>query len=513
MAGSVRQVISRPMSVQEITEKAEDFDYNPSIPLRYWLRTADTLRQEAEIYEREGNTQQAYLLLFRHAKLVLDHLVSHPDAKQQTGRQNLQTTKKGVPKILARLDSLKPKVTLRHERYEKAIRLREAQKTLQGSSGLDNRATELAANGRLPYSRKDSIDNVSQATPVAAGDNRDLAVKLAHSEIKRRELARKATRQAGISAAEEQERRGAGMWGNWEEALAQDGQPSKESDLQRKMREARRLVETAASVDDRQRRKLEQSAARRHLEASRASTDFVYPTIPKREQDYEIPSPGTVEHPPSSRTRDSSFLDSEARPAIPTKVDFYLSSAPAPIQRDDVSPPPLPIKETLSETPSRSTTASPSPSPSPSSSLQQAEPNPATLTFKPSAYLENGTPLRTIFLPPDLRTTFLGVAATNTRAKLETCGILCGTLISNALFISRLVIPEQNNTSDTCEMINENALFDYCDSEELMVLGWIHTHPTQTCFMSSRDLHTHSAYQAMMPESIAIVCAPSKDPS
>lgn len=45
-----------------------------------------------------------------------------------------------------------------------------------------------------------------------------------------------------------------------------------------------------------------------------------------------------------------------------------------------------------------------------------------------------------------------------------------------------------------------------------MVLGWIHTHPTQTCFMSSRDLHTHVGYQVMMPESIAIVCAPSKVP-
>ena len=30
--------------------------------------------------------------------------------------------------------------------------------------------------------------------------------------------------------------------------------------------------------------------------------------------------------------------------------------------------------------------------------------------------------------------------------------------------------------------------------------------------MSSRDLHTHCGYQVMLPESIAIVCAPSKDP-
>lgn len=60
-------------------------------------------------------------------------------------------------------------------------------------------------------------------------------------------------------------------------------------------------------------------------------------------------------------------------------------------------------------------------------------------------------------------------------------------------------------------MTNESQLFDLVDAEaDLMILGWIHTHPTQTCFMSSRDLHTHAGYQMMLAESIAIVCAPSK---
>lgn len=34
------------MSVQEISKKAGDFDFNDSIPLKYWLRTADTLLRE-----------------------------------------------------------------------------------------------------------------------------------------------------------------------------------------------------------------------------------------------------------------------------------------------------------------------------------------------------------------------------------------------------------------------------------------------------------------------------------
>jgi STAM-binding protein len=133
-------------------------------------------------------------------------------------------------------------------------------------------------------------------------------------------------------------------------------------------------------------------------------------------------------------------------------------------------------------------------------------------SFKPSAYLENGDALRPVFLPSQLRKQFLNVALQNTHLNLETCGMLCGILKSNALFITRLVVPEQTSTSDTCETTNEEEFFDYCDKEDLLVIGWIHTHPTQTCFMSSRDLHTHVGYQVMMPESIAIVCAPTKQP-
>jgi STAM-binding protein len=45
MAGSTF-LASKPMSVKEITAKAEDFAFDPSIQLKYWLRTADTLLRE-----------------------------------------------------------------------------------------------------------------------------------------------------------------------------------------------------------------------------------------------------------------------------------------------------------------------------------------------------------------------------------------------------------------------------------------------------------------------------------
>lgn len=70
--------------------------------------------------------------------------------------------------------------------------------------------------------------------------------------------------------------------------------------------------------------------------------------------------------------------------------------------------------------------------------------------------------LRHIVVPRNLCSEFLQLACANTAKGIETCGVLCGKL----------------------------------------------THPTQTAFLSSVDLHTHCSYQMMLPESIAIVCSP-----
>lgn len=37
---------SAPQSVEKITRLAQDYKFNPSVPLRYWLRTAATLVRE-----------------------------------------------------------------------------------------------------------------------------------------------------------------------------------------------------------------------------------------------------------------------------------------------------------------------------------------------------------------------------------------------------------------------------------------------------------------------------------
>ncbi|XP_033644092.1 STAM-binding protein-like [Asterias rubens] len=117
--------------------------------------------------------------------------------------------------------------------------------------------------------------------------------------------------------------------------------------------------------------------------------------------------------------------------------------------------------------------------------------------------------LRDLFIPRDTVEKFLVIARENTTLNLETCGILAGKLAQDAFTITHIVVPKQTSTSDSCTALNEGEIFDVMDSRDLLTLGWIHTHPTQTAFMSSIDLHTHCPYQIMMAEAIAIVCAPT----
>ncbi|KAK4195298.1 hypothetical protein QBC40DRAFT_22503 [Triangularia verruculosa] len=176
-----------------------------------------------------------------------------------------------------------------------------------------------------------------------------------------------------------------------------------------------------------------------------------------------------------------------------------------------VEPPPRPRKELDAETfiPQRSQ----SPIPPPKEALEPRPELTGRYTFRPDKYLENGKPLRSIFLPKTLRGRFLRLAEPNTKRGLEMCGLLCGINLNNALFITHLLIPDQECTENTCDTKNEADIWEFCETEDVMQFGWIHTHPTQTCFLSSRDMHTQASYQAMLSESIAIVCAPRYEPS
>ncbi|XP_038264828.1 AMSH-like protease isoform X1 [Dermochelys coriacea] len=169
-------------------------------------------------------------------------------------------------------------------------------------------------------------------------------------------------------------------------------------------------------------------------------------------------------------------------------------------------------------------------------SVSAGQSPPVNQALKPAATLSTvqnqmAEALRGVVLPTDLCHKFLLLAEANTVRGIETCGILCGKLIHiqhlfirrpliqviflpcvlqthNEFTITHVIVPKQSAGPDYCDMENVEELFSIQDQHALLTLGWIHTHPTQTAFLSSVDLHTHCSYQLMLPEAIAIVCSP-----
>ena len=116
--------------------------------------------------------------------------------------------------------------------------------------------------------------------------------------------------------------------------------------------------------------------------------------------------------------------------------------------------------------------------------------------------------LRKVIVPMMAIGKFLSLAQPNTECKIETCGVLAGEMSLGQFRITHVLIPKQTATSDSCTTFEEEDILNCHEQNNLITLGWIHTHPTQRSFLSSVDLHTQASYQRMLPEAVAIVCAP-----
>lgn len=452
---------SKPLSVEDIVREAQNFEYNTQRSLQQWLRAARMLLTEAAICEQEGNLSQAYLYLYRHAELVLAKLPEHPDYKDPRFKPELSQARKSLQRNLVKLEQWKPRINQEHQRYAKAMERRNAERQrVQEEFNEANRQ-------RYPYdgSRRGSLASQGSVSPTRALDvneHREFAVNLAQQEIRRRDASRRSTHEAGISPSTVAQRRQGIV--NEDDYFGQIDDGTREADryFQQQERASRAREQEAAGP------------SRQHH--STVTHQYHYPSVPRNESRKDWGTSAT--RPPSHH----SAYNVQKAPAVPAKESFGHYQA---------TPPPVPAR--------------------PHQSSHQA---PSKYTFAPTAYTESGNPLRTVLLPPDLRQSFLNLADANTARNLETCGILAATVISGALFITHLIVPDQTSTSDTCDTTpsGDNALFDYCDSHNLLVCGWIHTHPSQSCFLSSRDLHTSSGYQVMLPEAIAIVCSPRHNP-
>jgi len=441
------------------------------------------------MYLRDGNFPQAYLLYLRYSTLVLDLLKTHPEAKTLDGKKALRNKALTVDVVLKNLENLKPIIELDHQRWAEA----QAQKR---SRSQQQRPGSTDKSGRATYKQHASKDPaLSYASRLLdAGEHQDLAVELAQKEIRRRDASRRDTKKGSDTHHGQHGRRTAGFWENWTTEIAEK-QAEDEEAFRRQMESARKRLDgnpdpydaTPSIIVDHPPQPPPHAAANYAYPKVAKSAPVDYSPQPQRSSEVQTPQPA---RPPKQAVDNYSLLAPERPDKTPhaNGNDARTCHAAEILQEAPALPPKT--REPRTETTKQHGVA-----------------------FKPAAYLENGDPIRPIFLPKRLRHQFLELAAENTRRGLEMCGILCGTAVNNALFVRCLLIPEQKCTSDTCETENEGSMLEYCIEADLLMLGWIHTHPTQTCFMSSRDLHTQAGYQVMFPESIAIVCAPKFQPS
>ena len=109
--------------------------------------------------------------------------------------------------------------------------------------------------------------------------------------------------------------------------------------------------------------------------------------------------------------------------------------------------------------------------------------------------------LRTVRLPSNLISTFLKLSKVNSDENIETLGTLGGVLCKNNEYrVTHLLIPRQTGYSDSCIMHSPEVLMDMYVREDIVLLGWIHTHPAYSVFLSSVDMHMQFEHQRMHPE-------------
>ena len=109
--------------------------------------------------------------------------------------------------------------------------------------------------------------------------------------------------------------------------------------------------------------------------------------------------------------------------------------------------------------------------------------------------------MRTVKIPSELVSSFLHHAKDNSDDDIETLGLLGGRLgRDNKFRVTHLLLPKQTGQADSCTMEGIEGVLDIVNLENIDILGWIHTHPAYSVFLSSVDMHTQYERQRQLPE-------------
>lgn len=449
-----------PKEPFNINTVARQIDVDNRIPLRNYYRIADNLLKQANIYREEKNVIDLYIMLLRYSSLVVDTIPFHRDYQVLYPKERTFYKKK-LNVVVNELESLKTEFHRQLVELNK-VHGRSQQYQLDGSE----RASYGSESSSLEWP---AVNNKASLT-----------------------LDNKRLQSAAITAP----------LSSWKQHNDRT-QPSNSIDM--------RFQNLSLSVPLPKKETLSRhsflgpNGLRGQWLGPSAEIKVNYPTYTDLSPDENISLSLAGQHDPMAVRDGDVRIDGSTMESVLSLDDGRWMHPADEASNDNFllgnirqpSPPPVLAQvqpECLPISPSR-----------------VADPRPG-----PAKPFQDGTPSSSSYqhlhIPVKMMDDFLRLAQVNTRKNLETCGVLAGSLKNRMFHITTLIIPKQESTSDSCQTLNEEEIFEFQDKYSLFQLGWIHTHPSQTCFMSSVDLHTHYSYQIMLPEAIAIVMAP-KDTS
>ncbi|KAL8244471.1 hypothetical protein R6Q59_010729 [Mikania micrantha] len=445
----MRPPLGKPINVNAMARK---IDVDDRIPLRNYYRIADNLLKQAHIYRDEQNVIDLYIILLRYSSLVLDTIKFHRDYNVLCSKERAYC-KKQLLVVVNELESLKPEFSRQVDRLNKGYtRTENDQPNAMLVDSLAIFFGHYLSRVYLCCCKFQNMEMLSWNQNYGNTQNKQSSsIDMQFQKLSLLPPPRQETLSRHSLLGPN------GLRGQW-------SNPSTQMKVQ---------YPAYADLNSSSNLSLIQTE-QRDISGVKDSNNGVNTST--------MESVLSLDDGRWSRLTEDQFDD-----------DFFLSG-----NIRQPSPPPV-----LARLQPEHSQISPSrvadPRPGPASSFQDDSPTSNTYHH--------------LHIPVKMMQDFLRLAHENTKRNLETCGVLAGSLKNRKFQITTLIIPKQESTSDSCQTLNEEDIFEVQDKRSLFPLGWIHTHPSQTCFMSSVDLHTHYSYQIMLPEAIAIVMAPTDESS
>ncbi|CAN6726566.1 unnamed protein product [Malus baccata var. baccata] len=438
-----------------INSMARRVEVDNRYPLRFYFRIADNLLKQANIYREEKNILDLYVILLRFSSLVSETIPCHRDYQTYSPREKTLYRKKLLD-VLDELESLKAEAQRLVSKLNEAHAVAQLpqHESLEGTSnGLATSSLEWPPvnNKSLSLGAKQPGNLTSQSSWKYKNDYSQISTNTTQIDRQFQKLSFNLPLPNKETLSRHSFLGPNGLQGQW--------------------------LGPSAKV------KVQYPS----------STDLIANNISDLNQ-VQDGDPGGIK----STMESVLSLDDGAwpRPSQESSPSLINEAREDPFELIIHQPSPPPVLARVQQ----------EYTPIPPSKVADPRPGPA----KPSLDgMPSSSSYQHLHVPVKLMDDFLRLARANTDKNLETCGILAGALKNKVFHITTLIVPKQESTSDSCQTLNEEEIFEVQDRLSLFQLGWIHTHPSQTCFMSSVDLHTHYSYQIMLPEAIAIVMAPT----